>query len=141
MNKEEKIGIRRDEQFIIAGHSLFEWLLKLSQSTIMVLSENEKGLVTINKQPDEIIRLDFDYKNIGEKFYKWSFSEEEWWELTEDEYLQFAQCCHTAHFYLSKQNYNIGSNRDRINWLYESISKKLDLNKLNAIIKKTNLKD
>lgn len=136
MKSGEKIGIRRDEQFIAAGHSLFEWLLKLSQDIIVVLSEDEKTLVNIKKQPEEIIKLDFNYESIGEKFYKWRFSSEEWWELTEDEYLEFAQCCHAAQFYLSKQNYNIGVNRDNINWLYESIASKLDLSTLNTFIKR-----
>lgn len=136
MNPEEKIGIRRDEQFIAAGHSLFEWLHKLSQETILVLSEDEKSLIDIKKQPEEIIKLDFGYENIGEKFYKWRYSNQEWLELTENEYLEFVQCCHAAHFYLSKQNYNIGVNRDNINWLYESITKKLDLSKLNSFIKR-----
>lgn len=136
MNKEEKIGIRREEQFIAAGHSLFEWLLKLGQATIVVISDTEKGLSQIKKHPKDIITLDFDYQIIGKKFYRWRFSNDEWWELSQEEYLQFIQCCHAAHFYMEKQDYNVGEMRDNINWLYESIMKKSDLSKLGSYNKK-----
>ena len=111
-----------------AGHSLFDWLFRLSQSAIVVLNDQRSKVLTVEKKSDEIITLDFDYEILGKKFFDWRYSKKEWWELNTYETLMFIECSHAAHYYLSRQNYNIGDNRDNINWLYKSLIKELGLN-------------
>ncbi len=124
----EGIAIKRDDLFVSAGHSLFDWLFRLSQSAIVVLNDQRSKVLTVEKKSDEIITLDFDYEILGKKFFDWRYSKKEWWELNTYETLMFIECCHAAHYYLSIQNYNIGDNRDNINWLYNCVIRDLGLN-------------
>lgn len=109
-----------------AGVALFEWLHMLEKSEIVVLAEEEPYLKHVYKKPDEIIKLDFSYMPIGLKFYSFSFSKDEYWKLTSEDMLAFLQCAHAGYYHLQKQDYNIGENREFINWLYESIIKSLE---------------
>lgn len=120
LNRE--LAIKRSNEFLLAGHSLFDWLLSLGHTSILVFDSKKDELVRIQKKREEIIRLDFDYKVIEKIFFDWRFSDKEWWKLTAGETLMFIDCCRAANYYLIKQGYNIGSSRYRISLLYENLA-------------------
>ena len=136
MTKEKQydLSIGRTDDFIAAGVALFQWLDKLNKPKIAVLNSKRTKVITVDKKSSEIIKLDFDFIPLAEKFFYWRHSSKDTFDLNAEETDLFFECCRVAKLHLDKQKYNIGDNRDYINSLHDTVFNQLALNRRRASV-------
>jgi hypothetical protein len=93
--------------------SMYHILGLLDKPSLMVYSNKEKKLITIDKKPSEIICVDFDFTELEGTFYKWFYQSNKFGNsskpflfLNADETKLFLKSINTALHYFTKQKYN-----------------------------------
>jgi len=102
----------------------------LDKPSLMVYSNKEKKLITIDKKPSEIICVDFDFTELEDTFYKWFYQSNKFGNsskpflfLNEDQSKLFLKSLETAVNYFNIQKYNcISENQfEELKDLYDTI--------------------
>ena len=110
--------------------SMYHILGLLDKPSLMVYSNKEKKLITIDKKPSEIICVDFDFTELEGTFYKWFYQSNKFGNsskpflfLNEDQSKLFLKSLETAVNYFNIQKYNcISENQfEELKDLYDTI--------------------
>lgn len=110
--------------------SMYHILGLLDKPSLMVYSNKERKLITIDKKPSEIICVDFDFIELEGVFYKWFYQANKFGKpsrpflfLNADETKLFLKSINTALHYFTKQKYNcISDNQfEELKDLYDAI--------------------
>lgn len=96
----KKISLHLENDVASAMITLFGTLSKIRNSKEAVISEDRKSVTIRAKNADEIIELNFDYKDLEDKIFNWFHSGQRFLHFNEEESEIFRKCSHAAYYFL-----------------------------------------
>lgn len=110
-----------------AIHKLFGTLIEMDWQTASVFSMSKKNWININKDPVDIIKVDFDYSELYNEYIRWSFGHPDKiklpiWSLNKEKtelFLKSLEAC--VLYYQTRKNLFTPSVMDNVLDLYAEI--------------------
>lgn len=99
-NKDKAITLLYENDVLSSMIILFGQLQKVQNSNEVIISEDRKTISIREKDKGEMIKFNFDFRDLEKKIFDWFHSGERFLELSIKESEIFRACSHAAYYYL-----------------------------------------
>lgn len=101
-DRDKEISLHYENDVLSAMISLFGQLQRVESTKDIQISEDRKSISIREKDQDELVTFNFDYKPLEDKIFKWFHSGQEWLHLDKEESEMFRACSHAAYYHMTE---------------------------------------